>query len=251
MFMFSKGQVARMWACLNTSRAQLGYPGSGGNTGGGNSCNDNEVTLELTLDNYPAETTWRLVNDAGQTVESGGNYNTAGSKITKTFCLDDGCYDFIINDSYGDGICCSYGNGSYKLTDADGNTIASGDLPIFRDKSFASILLRAVMMYNSISILTITPQKQVGRSNANGTTLYSGSGYSTSSPDISNIYCLDAGCYTFEIRDTYGDGICCSYGNGSYSIRSNTGSTLISGGSFGSIQNETILRGKQYQNFNR
>ena len=26
------------------------------------------------------------------------------------------CYSFVISDTYGDGICCSYGNGSYSVT---------------------------------------------------------------------------------------------------------------------------------------
>jgi len=34
-------------------------------------------------------------------------------------------YEFTINDSYGDGICCSYGEGSYSVT-ADGEVVASG-----------------------------------------------------------------------------------------------------------------------------
>ena len=43
------------------------------------------------------------------------------------FCLANGCYDFTINDAYGDGICCSYGNGSYTVTNNDdGSTLASG-----------------------------------------------------------------------------------------------------------------------------
>jgi hypothetical protein len=36
------------------------------------------------------------------------------------------CYTFEITDSYGDGICCAYGNGAYSLVDANGTTIASG-----------------------------------------------------------------------------------------------------------------------------
>ena len=40
--------------------------------------------------------------------------------------MDSGCYRFTIYDSYGDGICCSYGNGSYDLFDDDGILIANG-----------------------------------------------------------------------------------------------------------------------------
>ncbi|MEM6271757.1 MAG: S8 family serine peptidase [Bacteroidota bacterium] len=94
---------------------------SGGSGGG---CNDNEVTLTLTLDNYPGETTWEVSNGSS-VVASGGPYTTAGATETVNLCLVDGCYDFTINDSYGDGICCSFGNGSYSL-DGGGNNYASG-----------------------------------------------------------------------------------------------------------------------------
>ncbi|MBC6996015.1 S8 family serine peptidase [Neolewinella lacunae] len=80
-------------------------------------CNGTEVTLTITLDNYPEETSWRIANDAGQIVASGGTYGSSpdGSTINETICLADDCYTFTILDSYGDGICCSYGNGSYTL----------------------------------------------------------------------------------------------------------------------------------------
>lgn len=90
-------------------------------------CTDTEVTLSITLDNYPEETSWVLTNDAGQTVASGGTYGSQpdGSTVTEVICLVDDCYTFTINDAYGDGICCSYGSGSYSLTQG-GTTLASG-----------------------------------------------------------------------------------------------------------------------------
>ena len=48
-----------------------------------------------------------------------------GSTVNISLCLADGCYDFTINDTYGDGICCAYGNGSYTVTGPSG-TLASG-----------------------------------------------------------------------------------------------------------------------------
>lgn len=90
-------------------------------------CTDTEVTLSITLDNYPEETSWTLTNDGGQTIASGGTYGSQpdGSTITETICLVDDCYTFTINDTYGDGICCGFGNGSYSLTDG-GTVLASG-----------------------------------------------------------------------------------------------------------------------------
>ena len=89
-------------------------------------CNDTEVTLTIVLDNYPGETTWEITNSGGGVVASGGPYSTQGGVVNETYCLADGCYDFTIFDSYGDGICCAYGIGSYDLVDDNNNTLASG-----------------------------------------------------------------------------------------------------------------------------
>jgi hypothetical protein len=90
-------------------------------------CNDNEVVITITLDNYPEETSWQITNSGGSLIASGGTYGSQpdGSTVTITECLVDGCYDFTINDAYGDGICCAYGNGSYSVT-SGGSTLASG-----------------------------------------------------------------------------------------------------------------------------
>ncbi len=117
MNLFTEGQKTRMKAALAGSRASLansngcGTPGGGG--GGG--CTDTEVAFTLVTDNYGSETTWTLKNASGATIASGGPYGN-NVTITQNFCLPDGCYDFTINDSYGDGICCAYGNGSYSLS---------------------------------------------------------------------------------------------------------------------------------------
>ena len=41
-------------------------------------------------------------------------------------------------------------------------------------------------------------------------------------------------CLTFKIEDAYGDGICCNYGNGSYTITDGLGNVVAQGGTFGS-----------------
>lgn len=43
-------------------------------------------------------------------------------------------------------------------------------------------------------------------------------------------------CYTFEIIDAYGDGICCAYGNGSYTLKDASGAILGTGGEFADIE---------------
>ncbi len=94
---------------------------------GGGSCADNALDLDLTFDNYPEETSWVILDSGGSVVASGGTYGSAadGSSLHVPISLPDGNYTFIIEDRAGDGMCCSYGMGSYTLS-SNGSTIASG-----------------------------------------------------------------------------------------------------------------------------
>ncbi|WP_430410771.1 S8 family serine peptidase [Kordia sp.] len=99
-------------------------------TGGGSGPSCSNVSLSITFDDYPEETSWQITNSGGTVVASGGTYASQADGSTLNIdvgCLDDGCYDFTITDAYGDGICCSFGNGSFTLTNNDsGATLASG-----------------------------------------------------------------------------------------------------------------------------
>jgi hypothetical protein len=132
MNLYTLGQKNRMQALFGPGGSRVSLLNSNG-CGNGNppppppGCDDNLVNVSITLDNYPEETSWQIRNSSGSVVASGGTYASQpdGSTVNIEVCLVDGCYDFIINDSYGDGICCAYGNGSYSVTNG-GNTLASG-----------------------------------------------------------------------------------------------------------------------------
>lgn len=88
-----------------------------------------QVHLTLTQDNYASETTWEFRDSGGIVLYSGGPYTdgTDGTVVNESFdVMPDECYSFTINDAYGDGICCAYGNGSYELRADDNTLIASG-----------------------------------------------------------------------------------------------------------------------------
>lgn len=88
---------------------------------------DQGITLSILTDNYASETTWDIRDGNGNVVASGGPYASNNTTYTHNLCVASDCFDFTIYDSYGDGICCAYGNGSYSLTeDATGSTLASG-----------------------------------------------------------------------------------------------------------------------------
>ncbi len=87
------------------------------------------TTLTLTFDNYPEETSWEITDGSNNVVYSGGTYGSEPDGSTKVInmCIPTGCYTFTMKDAYGDGMCCSYGNGSYTFKkDAGGTILASG-----------------------------------------------------------------------------------------------------------------------------
>ena len=65
-----------------------------------------------------------------------------------------------------------------------------------------------------------------------GNVIESGNNYSGSA-DVVKTFDLSSACYTFTIKDQYGDGICCgAQGNGSYELKNETGTILASGGDY-------------------
>ena len=88
------------------------------------------VTIDVTTDQYGnSENGWELKDESGNVVASApiGSLTASSVQPTVTANLDPNkCYSFIFVDTYGDGICCTYGQGSYTVTDANGTVIAGG-----------------------------------------------------------------------------------------------------------------------------
>ncbi len=85
-----------------------------------------DITLEITFDQYPGETSWFIMDESNDILVSGGGYSQPGATISEEICFGEGCYTFVIEDSWGDGICCGEGNGSYTLTDEFGTVLGTG-----------------------------------------------------------------------------------------------------------------------------
>lgn len=82
------------------------------------------VTLFLRCDNYPEETTWKLLDSDGNVVSEGGPYATSGYTITEEFDLDDlSCYQFYVYDEGDNGLNSP---GFFTLLDESGNNIFQG-----------------------------------------------------------------------------------------------------------------------------
>ncbi|MFQ6609243.1 MAG: hypothetical protein ACE5D7_00440, partial [Fidelibacterota bacterium] len=73
--------------------------------------------LEIFTDNYPGEVSWSLADGNGNVIDSmpSGTLTGQGTLYTWNYVITPGTYTFTINDTWGDGICCSYGEGYYNL----------------------------------------------------------------------------------------------------------------------------------------
>ena len=85
-------------------------------------------TVEILTDNYPGETSWDLVHVDGDSVVASiftGELIDLATLYTWDLDIPSGGYVFTIYDTFGDGICCAYGEGYYRLI-LNGIEIATG-----------------------------------------------------------------------------------------------------------------------------
>jgi len=84
------------------------------------------IGVSLVADDYPEETSWELTD-----ADSGEMLMSAGAE-SGSLCVDRStCLTFTLKDSYGDGMCCSYGEGAYTVFEGEsansGTVLASGN----------------------------------------------------------------------------------------------------------------------------
>ncbi|KAG7374717.1 polymorphic outer membrane domain containing protein [Nitzschia inconspicua] len=84
------------------------------------------ITVDIVTDRYPGETSWVLTNGNAQVLMLGGSYTAQNTLHSQTKCVEEGNLSFTINDTYSDGLCCSYGQGSYAVKNAEGVILAQG-----------------------------------------------------------------------------------------------------------------------------
>jgi hypothetical protein len=99
------------------------------------SFNKQKVVLKIKTDTYGQELYWEMHDDQGNVIDHGGNeavgpdgggaFSTApadptaygaNQTIRDTLVLPaNGCYSMYFVDAFGDGLCCNYGSGYYKM----------------------------------------------------------------------------------------------------------------------------------------
>lgn len=124
-----------------------------------------DFQLALVLDDYGSETTWEIVR-LGQVIYSGGPYSddADGTEVIVDLCLEAGCYILKVYDSYGDGMCCDWGDGSWTVLDNDGDVVATGGSfnDLDQEQFCTSAAGMAPLSAHAVALMPNPAQDQVG-----------------------------------------------------------------------------------------
>ncbi|WP_299333982.1 T9SS type A sorting domain-containing protein [uncultured Psychroserpens sp.] len=209
---FSQGQYARIYSVYQASRAVMACPSFNVDIAA-NYTQDCSTSVDVAFtDNSVGATSWQWDVDGDDIID----YTIQNPTHTYT---SSGDYDVTLTIS----------NGSSSLTKVYQEFVGVGANEI-----------------NTTQInLELTTDNYPGEiawtlKNSAGTTLYSSPGYSTAGETVTeNFIVATNDCYTFEITDGFGDGICCGQGLGSYRLSTLEGATIKTGGDYGT--GETVF----------
>ena len=80
---------------------------------------DSWVKVHMQPDQYAGETSWEIYNADGDTVAVSPEY-TSNVYQEDIIPLDSGFYNLVVHDSFGDGICCDFGEGWFGISNMCG-----------------------------------------------------------------------------------------------------------------------------------
>eukprot|EP00475_Leptophrys_vorax_P031757 TRINITY_DN4831_c0_g1_i1.p1 TRINITY_DN4831_c0_g1~~TRINITY_DN4831_c0_g1_i1.p1 ORF type:complete len:1093 (-),score=225.69 TRINITY_DN4831_c0_g1_i1:78-3356(-) len=233
-------------------------------TGGVSQTKDvNGISFTVTInpDDYPQEVSWALYS--GNSSSGSLQYNTLVVSGTTSLDIAIGLktntsYRYQILDSYGDGICCSYGFGNYSINVNDSVLYFSDgqygeyqivDFFIAKGNYSVTNVVTAVQCSPTQVrlILNLTyddyPRETswylYDTSGGSLTTIHDSGNGAGQTSDFKS-WCLGPGTYVFSLTDSKEDGICCTFGEGSYQLQTNDNTLYSSNGMFDAGENVTL-----------
>ena len=86
------------------------------------------LTLYFLADNYPSETSWKMVDIGSGQIVSEGDLGSGTDEYSEEICVSsNSCLNLYVFDSYGDGMCCGFGFGTFQVWNSEGTTIVFND----------------------------------------------------------------------------------------------------------------------------
>jgi len=108
-----------------------------------------EFKFELELRRWSNNISWGIKDENGDIIVSESEYIHVNTIFNYEYCLPMGCYDFIVDDSYGGGLCCDWDDGYYKGS-------VNGRIEVFDGGEFGS---QAIEHFCGEDLCHIQPSK--------------------------------------------------------------------------------------------
>jgi len=213
-------------------------------------CTQSVIKVAITTDGYPAETGWALADQCGGNggpSRPAGYYTSPGTSYEDEYCLPGSRYKFSIQDSYGDGLCCEFADGKYEVLVDNVSQFVGGEFGYEMDHEFGSCDPSstpppapppAPPTPCSVVKVKILTDEYGGETTwdlvdqCDGSPVGSGGPYDRYE-EVEVELCRPEAQYKFTIKDLYGDGMCCTFGSGTYEVLVGGESQFV-GGTFGS-----------------
>ncbi|MGB0424149.1 MAG: CARDB domain-containing protein, partial [Flavobacteriales bacterium] len=97
------------------------------------------ITFYILADNYPQESSWEIYDIGADELVSAGSLSGGTDDYTEEICVDyNSCFTLYFYDSFGDGICCGFGDGYFEVLNSSGETVVfnNGDFGHEAEESF-------------------------------------------------------------------------------------------------------------------
>jgi len=98
------------------------------------------VSVDITTDDFPEETSWEILDYSTYErvmAKNTSSYGNCGKKYSKSQCLGEGGYLFVIHDTEGDGMCCDFGIGRYEVKVGDERKVLGGQFKSSKSHFFS------------------------------------------------------------------------------------------------------------------
>ena len=161
------------------------------------SCLFGAATLAITDNSFADETSWKILDENNQVVAEGDGYSF-GDDIFADLCLADGCYTFMLYDSFGDGMSDFPGEDGVWAITSDGYEIISGS-------NWTGPYPTTTVLNAGTFCLPVV----AGCTDVNACNYTEGSNFDDGTCDYSCVGCMDTAAANFDPEATQqGEGSC-------------------------------------------
>ena len=205
-----------------------------------------KFTVQFITDNFPEDNTLSIVDTTGVSPPLQYRFNRRNREYFQEICLPMGptpiTYRFSILDSFGDGVCCGHGMGSYSAYNDRGQVVFSSPEGDFRTKNYDIQVPRSTSPLRSAPspseqsnptppcrdhLIEFRTDGYPGDSSwelvrirdtnevvtyGNELVTFNSPAYTKQDRKYTTKVCLDEDFeYSFRVHDSYTDGICCGF----------------------------------------